>query len=107
VLTVEKFTPELIILRRTDYGDYPGSGEYRGKPGDSGNSLSGDGWKLTWGAALNDLPASDPGIDGIGTCQQRQTASLGINIDGNRIVNDIITWGIEEFIKSRFRGGQQ
>lgn len=107
VLTVEKFTPELIILHRTDYGDYPGTAVYSGKPGDNGNSLTGNGWKLTWGPALNDLPASDPEIDGVGTCQQRQTASLGINIDGSRIVNDLITWGIEEFIKGRFRGGQQ
>ena len=59
VFKVESFTPESVIIRRTDYGDYPSTNLYTGPMGDNGNSLTGNGWKITWGTALNALPQSD------------------------------------------------
>lgn len=70
VLTVERFTPESVILHRTDYGNYPSTATYSGPTGDNGNSLSGDGWEITWGAALEILPKSD--VD----AQQRLIANI-------------------------------
>jgi hypothetical protein len=59
VMTVEKFTPDLVTIHRTDTGRFPGTAEYSGRPSDNGNTLSGNGWKITWGAALNTIPGSD------------------------------------------------
>jgi len=112
VLTIEKFTPELIVLHRTDYGDYPSTTVYSGKPGDNGNSLSGSGWKLTWGSALNDLPGCDAEWDRTGICQQTQSQ---ISNEGNQFVHDVLYGvavdlaknGLEELLKSLFRSSQQ
>ena len=63
VMTIERFTRESVIIHRTDTGNFPGTGVYSGRMSDDGNSLSGAGWKITWGAALNSLPGSDEGRD--------------------------------------------
>ena len=59
VMTVEKFTPAAVIIHRTDTGTYPGTAVYSGPMTDGGNSLTGDGWKITWGAGLNIIPGTD------------------------------------------------
>ena len=58
VFAVEKFTRESVIIHRSDTGSNPGTALYTGRMSDGGNSVSGDGWKITWGAALNTLPGS-------------------------------------------------
>jgi hypothetical protein len=65
VMTIEKFTRESVIIHRTDTGNFPGSALYTGRMSDDGNSLSGNGWKITWGTALNTLPGSDEERDRI------------------------------------------
>jgi hypothetical protein len=72
VFRIERFTRESVIIHRTDYGSFPGSGVYTGKMSDDGNSLSGNGWKITWGAALNSIPGSDEERSQI-AARQRQT----------------------------------
>jgi hypothetical protein len=59
VFAVENFTRESVIIHRTDYGSYPLTALYAGRMSSDGNSISGDGWKIVWGAALNTLPGSD------------------------------------------------
>jgi len=65
VLTVESFTRESVILHRTDYGSYPGTGVMTGQISSEGNSIVNglsngtSPFKLTWGTALNSIPGSD------------------------------------------------
>lgn len=59
VMMIEKFTPDLVNIHRTDTGRFPGSAEYSGHPADNGTTLSGNGWKITWGDSLNTIPGSD------------------------------------------------
>lgn len=64
VLTVESFTRDNVIIHRLDTGLVSGkpvsnTTDYTGRMSDNGNSLSGNGWKMTWGAALNDIAGDD------------------------------------------------
>jgi hypothetical protein len=59
VMVVERFTPESVVIRRTDTGSHPLTVVYSGRMSSDGNSLPGAGWKMTWGAALDSLPGSD------------------------------------------------
>ena len=59
VFAVERFRRELVIIHRTDTGSNPLTATYKGRMSDDGNSVSGNGWKITWGAALNTLPKDD------------------------------------------------
>lgn len=60
VLDIQKFTPDAVVIHRTDAGSHPGDGMMRGGM-QAGNhtASSGEGWRLSWGEALNDLPGSD------------------------------------------------
>lgn len=75
-LTVESFTPESVVIRRTDTGARAGFGYvYKGKISAAGNSILDGTWvgepgtiqagasghfTATWGAALADNPAARP-----------------------------------------------
>jgi hypothetical protein len=76
VFAVERFTSESVIIHRTDYGDFPLTSEYTGRMSDDGNSLSGNGWMITWGPRLNDLPADDQERDRRSGWQQPQSAQI-------------------------------
>lgn len=57
VFTIEKFTPDSVVMRRTDTGNFPMTAVYSGRM--TGDSISGPGWKITWGKDLNSIPGSD------------------------------------------------
>ena len=59
VLSIEKFTPDSVIIHRTDYGDFPRSETMTGHMGPGYNTAVGQGWALSWGDALNELPPND------------------------------------------------
>jgi hypothetical protein len=59
IWVVDNFTPESVIIRRTDSRPRPYSAVYTSRISSDGNSISGNGWKMVWGAALNTLPGSD------------------------------------------------
>jgi hypothetical protein len=59
VLTVEKFTPESVIIHRKDTGSHPGESMMVGRMGPGNTTASGQNWQLSWGDALDRLPESD------------------------------------------------
>jgi hypothetical protein len=59
VFSVERFTPESVIIRRVDTGSHPMTAAYSGRMSPGHNSLSGAGWQVTWGSALNTIAGSD------------------------------------------------
>jgi hypothetical protein len=61
VWKVESFTRESVIIRRTDLRPRPFNAVYKGKISDSGDTIDGDGYKFTRGAALGKMPGGgDP-----------------------------------------------
>jgi hypothetical protein len=75
IYTVESFTPESVIMHRTDYGQIPGNAVLTGRISADGNSIVNGTIKWTyhpccgvatlpfwaaWGAAENSLPSSGP-----------------------------------------------
>jgi hypothetical protein len=74
IWTVEKWTPELVVINRTDYRPYPGRAILTGKLSPQGNSiengiirwtyhpccgLSSGTFQAAWGAAIQTVPGSD------------------------------------------------
>jgi hypothetical protein len=61
VMKIEKFTPESVIIRRTDtdMGKFNGIHLYEAPMDASGNGFRGENWRMTWGAGLNDIPKDD------------------------------------------------
>lgn len=105
--TVESFTPESVILHRRDTSGF--EVVYAGQIAKEGGSLVNqtangnfDAAGIRWGSKLHTIPGSNSERD-----QLRGQPSPQIGIDGNRIVSDLATWGIEEFVKSLIRGDQQ
>jgi hypothetical protein len=47
VFSVERFTPESVVIRRADTGSNPMTAVYSGRMSPSNNSLSGNGWQIT------------------------------------------------------------
>jgi hypothetical protein len=79
VLSIEKFTPDSVIIHRTDYGDFPRSETMTGHMGPGYNTAVGQGWALSWGDALNELPANDAeAAQLMGTSPQQQMAEDNI-----------------------------
>src|ERR1700722_5662162 len=72
ILTVESFTRDSVVMRRTNSGRYPGTAVLTGKISAQGNTIDGiqtdpDGrtktFRAAWGAAIDTLPGtrgSDP-----------------------------------------------
>lgn len=58
VLSVESFTPESVILRRTDYGSHGVTAVYSGPMEPGNNGAHGKGWSIAWGDALASPPGS-------------------------------------------------
>jgi len=65
VFEIQHFTPDSVVIRRTDYGSNPGAAVYTGRMESGNNGVHGQGWRITWGSALNDLPGSDAERDSI------------------------------------------
>jgi len=60
ILEIQKFTPDTVVIHRTDMGSHPGDGMMHGGMQAGNNTASSnEGWRLSWGDALNDLPGSD------------------------------------------------
>jgi hypothetical protein len=74
IVVVENFTRESVVMKRTDYGPYPGTAVLTGQLSSDGNSVvagkiewtyhpccgtSVDNFTAAWGTALNTVPASD------------------------------------------------
>jgi hypothetical protein len=66
IWTVDVFTRESVVLRRTDTGKFPLTAVYRGQISKEGNRLVNATWngdhsdfKLAWGTALNTVPGSN------------------------------------------------
>ena len=71
---VERFTPDLIVIQRTDYRPFPGRATLRGRVSPDGNSIAGGTMEWTfhpccglsrgtfqaaWGTAIDSVPGSD------------------------------------------------
>jgi len=84
VFAVESFTRESFLIRRTDTGSNPWTTVYSGRMSADGNSVSGDGWQMAWGAALNTLAGSDEERDmaarqaAVTPCSPSSTAPAGV-----------------------------
>lgn len=63
VFRVVSFTPESVVIDRTDYGDFPGHGTMKGKMQDGRLTAYGEGWAISWGNDLDVLPKSDQDRD--------------------------------------------
>jgi hypothetical protein len=102
--TVEKFTPESVIINRTDYRPYPGTAVMTGQLSGDGNSnvngvirwtyhpccgLSSGQYQAAWGSAINMVPGSDAERAAQGG-QQPQTSqlSLGDVYNGAKALRD-------------------
>jgi hypothetical protein len=59
VLRIQEFTPDSVVIHRTDTGNYPGDGMMRGRMLYGNRRAKGDGWEISWGEALDVLPADD------------------------------------------------
>jgi hypothetical protein len=61
VMKIEKFTPESVIIHRTDtdMGQFNGTHVYSAPMDASGNGFRGENWRMTWGAGLNDIPGTE------------------------------------------------
>lgn len=59
VLAIEKFTPDAVVIHRTDKGSHPGDGMMNGRMQYGNSSASGENWTISWGEALASLPADD------------------------------------------------
>jgi hypothetical protein len=101
VLTVRSFTPQSVILDRTDTGSVPLTATMTGKISDDGNSLSNGvlsftggptiPFQMTWGTALTTLPGSDQERDGVSGSQPRQPSiTVEDMIQGAQNVRDAI-----------------
>jgi hypothetical protein len=76
IFTVERFTPESVIIHRIDNGNTAAIDTYAGPMGDNGTSLSGSSanrgpWKITWGSGLDSIPGNDEEL----AVRSRQPAS--------------------------------
>ena len=81
VFKIESFTPESVVIHRTDYGSFPGDGIMTGRMQYGNNTAYGQGWAISWGAHLNDLPESDQDRaqrEGIPTAAQQQISPLAL-----------------------------
>jgi hypothetical protein len=87
---VEKWTRDLVVIRRTDYRPYPGVAVLTGKLSEQGNSiengtirwtyhpccgLSTGTFQAAWGTAINTVPGSDQDRARVERSQPRQTAA--------------------------------
>ena len=74
VVIVERFSPEEVVMQRTDYGSVPGKATLRGRLSSDGNSIVGGTiewtwhpccgpstgrYEAAWGAAMNSIPGQD------------------------------------------------
>lgn len=59
VFSVERFTPDSVVIRRADTGSHPMTAVYSGRMSLNHNSLIGTGWQITWGSALSTIAGSD------------------------------------------------
>jgi hypothetical protein len=59
VFVIEKFTSDSVVIRRTDTGSNPGGGVMTGSMQYGNSSALGQGWTISWGKELNQLPGSD------------------------------------------------
>jgi hypothetical protein len=92
-MTIEKFTPESVIIHRTDTGNYPIDGRMTGRMESGNNSATGNGWKITWGDALDTIPGS-----GLNTMQgngQQQSGQITLKdfVDFTDFVKALAWWG--------------
>jgi hypothetical protein len=59
IFTIEKFTPDQVVIRRKDTGSHPGEAVYTATMNPGYSSVTGQGWAISWGADLDKLPGSD------------------------------------------------
>lgn len=59
VFKIESFTPDSVIIHRTDYGSFPGEGTMTGRMQYGNSSAVGNGWAISWGKELDQLPKDD------------------------------------------------
>jgi hypothetical protein len=80
IWSVESFTRESVVIRRTDTRPRPYSAVYKAKISTDGDIINGEGYMFTWGAALNSIPGTD------GPAQAALTRKLQPNQPQNSIV---------------------
>jgi hypothetical protein len=61
IWVVDSFTRDSVVIRRVDRRPRPYNAVYRATFSTEGNTINGNGFKFTWGTALNSIPGSgDP-----------------------------------------------
>jgi len=75
VFAIEKFTSDSVVIHRTDTGSYPLDSIMTGKMQYGDSSAAGNGWEISWGKELDQLPGDDSGL-AIARQQPQQEQSM-------------------------------